>query len=146
MEDQPIVFAYYKDDVFKGFRADTFNTISEEYPKIYNYSKEQVDIVKTNVQQGCNKVGTGFAKLLKDKMLVSTSGNSVDGDELVEHLSKTEKTFQEWREFELRVLPFVSREEWYELGEGDEWKKKEIISNLKPAIEIIKFKIVDNPN
>lgn len=146
MEDQTIVFAYWKDNEFKGFRADTFNTISQTQPKIYTYSRQQVDTVIVNIREGCSRMGTSFAKILAGKNLVSSEGNAIDGDELVSHLSKTEQTFRDWNEFEVRVHPFVSREEFYSLGEGDEWKKDKILKELEPAIEVHKFKIVENEN
>lgn len=145
-EDQQIVFAYYYKEEFKGFRADTFNTISQLHPKIYTYSKEQVQTVIENIKQGCNKIGTAFAKILAGRVLVNADGNEVDGNALVEHLSHTEKTFREWGEFEIRVIPFVSGEEFYSLGEGEEWKIKQILDNLESAIEIHKFKVIDNEN
>lgn len=146
MESQPIVFAYWKDNEFKGFRADTFNTISEEHPKIYTFSRSQVDGIIGSVKQGCARSGTSFAKALFGSRVLTTDGTELANNAIVEHLSKTEQTFRDWNEFELRVHPFVSREEFYSLGEGDEWKRDQIIKDLKPAIETHKFKIVENEN
>lgn len=132
-EGTPIVFAYWKDNKFKGFRVDTFNTIGE-YPKIYGYSPSQVETVISNIKDGCNNVGTKLGKVL-----TGTSDN-----DLVQHLSTTEKTFRNWQEFEVRVHPFIGREEDFSYPE--KWKLDAEISNLKPAIETYKIKILDYEN
>lgn len=119
MDSKSIIFVYYKDDKLMGFRADTFNTITKNRPKVYSYSKDQVDVVIENIKQGC----------------------------LVRHLSKTEETFRQWNEFEMRVhVISISGEEFYSYGEGEEWKRDQILNNLEPAIETYKFKIIDNEN
>lgn len=145
---KPIIFCYYKDGEYMGNRCDTFNTISKEYAKIYQFSREQVDIVLSNIKSGCNRVGKSLAQAIKakDVPVVNIEGQTL-GDVLLDHLSKTEDTFREWGEFEIRVIPFPKVEEWYELqGEGEEWKRKQFIENLEPAIEIHKFKVIENEN
>jgi len=145
--EQPIVFAYWKDDEFKGFRADTFNTISKKSPKIYLYTKKQVEIVINNVKSGCNQAGTKFMKeLLNSKAtVINTTGEDLN-DLLVGHLSRTEQKFREWKTFELRVHPFTSPEEFYSLREGDEWKLNKYLTELEPALEVHKFQILENEN
>ena len=150
MEDKnrkPIVFAYWCNNEFQGFRADTFNTISKKYAKVYSFSREQVDIVLENIKSGCNKVGKSFAQAIKDKDIpvMNMEGQALE-DVLLNHLSKTEDTFREWGEFEIRVIPInCSVEEMYEIFQ-EEWKISQFISNLPPALEIHKFKIMESEN
>ncbi len=134
-----IVFAYWKDNQLLGFRQDTFNTIGES-PKIYTYSKEQVETVLNNVKGGCNKAGTSFMKTLFNQENV-VCNQKEDAFSLV---SSTEKKFREWGEFEVRVHPFLDRDENYNYPE--KWKMDVEIKNLQDAIEVHKFKIMENEN
>ncbi len=143
---QSIVFAYWKDGQLMGFRADTFGTI-HKHPKIYTYSEEQVQIVLDNTKYSCNSAGTAFMKMLADKgaqVINGNTGEEVEDDFLVSHVSKTEKQLIEWGDFELRVHPFIDMEDSYMYPEL--WKVDAEINNLKDAIGIHKFKVLKDGN
>lgn len=146
---QPIVFAFYKDGELKGFRADTFGTLSMKYPKIYMYSKHQVEIVLSNVRAACNKVGSSFlAKIFEiGTVAVNSEGDAFETN-AVDHVSRSEQQLRDWNEFEVRVIPFISPEEFYSysMGSGEEWKKNKVLSELDAPIETHKFRIVENEN
>lgn len=145
--ENPIVFAYYHNGEFQGFRADTFNTISKDYAKIYSFSREQVDTVLSNVKNACNRVGTAIAESIKKNNMPVVNSQGQDlRDVLLTHLSKTEETLRNWGEFEIRVHNFPKGGEFNELGEGDEWKREEFIRDLEPAIEVHKFKVMEFEN
>lgn len=44
-----VCLAYFGNEKFLGWYSDSFGTISKSSPKLYNYSKEQMDIIKTNL-------------------------------------------------------------------------------------------------
>lgn len=132
-ERLPIVFAYWKDDKLMGFRADTFGTISMEYPKIYSYSREQVDTVINNTRHTISNTDSHFMKFLEKKGFV--------GNEHVAHTLTTEDTLRSWGKFELRVHPFIDRN-----SASDDILRKVAIDNLKAPIEIHKFQVLDNEN
>ena len=50
-----ICFAYYGDGKFMGWYSDSFGTITENKPKLYSYSPEQVDIIRKNFQHKLKK-------------------------------------------------------------------------------------------
>jgi len=59
----------------------------------------------------------------------------------------TEHSLEDWGEFELRVVPFCSRQEWSEMSqEGEEYKKKAFLDNPQEPIEVHKFKTVNQEN
>lgn len=58
-EYKSIVFAYWVNGELKGFRADTFGTILK-YPKIYGYSKDQIEVVLNSTRDMLNGSGTAF--------------------------------------------------------------------------------------
>jgi len=145
--ENPIVFAYYYNGEFQGFRSDTFNTISKDYAKVYSFSREQVDTVLDGVKSGCNRAGKALMELIRDREVSVINGEgSQFGDVLLEHVSKTEDMIRSWGEFELRVIPFPKAQEFQEFGEGDEWKRAQFIENLEAPIEVHKFKVVDFEN
>jgi hypothetical protein len=148
MENQQIVFAYYYKGEFKGFRADTFNTISTRYPKVYTYSPEQVRIVMDNVLESCNNTGKSFFTNLSKltPTVITAEGAETDINTVIDHVSKTELTFREWGEFEVRVHPFSNAEEFFNIEKSEEWKLDKLLSELQPALETRKFKIVQNEN
>lgn len=142
LKKQPIVFAFWKNNKLQGFRADTFNTITQDFAKIYHYSPRQVQVVLDNVKSGCNNVGTRLMKRLTGIEGIEFANG--DSNDAVDHLSATEKKMREWGEFEVRVHPFIGLEEGYTYPE--KWKIQAEIANLQDAIEVHKFKVVENEN
>lgn len=139
--NQPIVFGFYVKDELKGFRADTMGTLSMTQPKIYHYSKEQVEIVLGNVRGNMNKQGTSFMKFLAGGNFTFINANKV---EAVESIDSAEDEIRSWGEFEMRVLPFIGYDgDW---GYPEQWKVKAAIAELKEPIEVHKFKILDHEN
>jgi len=57
-----ICFAHYGDGEFIGFHADTYGTISKEYPKIYENSERQIEIIETNYKTRINSM-----RLMREK-------------------------------------------------------------------------------
>lgn len=148
MENKEIVFATYKGEELIGYRADTFGTLSLTHPKIYNYSKEQVDIILKNVKSELNHSGSNFLKSLMSRyttVAMTTTGQELSMEGVAGRVLTQEEELRELGEFEVRVIPFpMTREEWYGLGEGDEWKRKSALENLSPAVEVHKFKTLTN--
>jgi hypothetical protein len=141
-EKQFIVFAYWVKGELKGFRADTFNTITQDWAKIYQYSPRQVEIVLDSVKNGMNKQGTAFMRMLvgNDRFKFVNA----DPKDALDQVSSTESQLREWGEFELRVHPFIGYDEGYQYPER--WKIKTEIASLRDAIEVHKFKIIENEN
>jgi hypothetical protein len=127
----PIVFAYWKGEELMGFRADTFGTISMTHPKIYSFSQEQVETVINNTRSSLNWSGSNFMKLLESK--------GYNDQPIFEHTSNTERTLRSWKEFEVRVHPFIE-------STSDEILMKVAIDNLKAPIQCFKFVIPDCEN
>jgi hypothetical protein len=150
MDKQQVIFATYKDGELQGFRADSFGTLSKDYPKIYGYTPEQVQVVLDNVKSELNRAGSTFFKVLsgKNTVAISTqSGEEIAMDSVIDRVAKQEDKLRQLGEFEVRVIPFTEdRTSWYGLGEGDEWKRKQILDNLPEPLEVHKFRTVDNEN
>jgi len=148
MKKQAIVFAYWVNNEFMGFRADTFGTISKEHPKIYGYSENQVKIITDNVKSELSRAGTGFIKKLAEKgaSFQNQEGDNFESNSIVEHVSKNEQQLREWGKdgFEIRVHPFLEKDE--EGGYPEKWKMDIEINNLKDPLEIYKFKLAENEN
>jgi len=130
-ENLPIVFAYWKDDELMGFRADTFGTISMTQPKIYTFSQGQVETVINNTRSNLNWSGSKFMKHLEE--------NAYTNEPLFRFMNQTEQTMRSWKNFEVRVHPFIERT-------SDELLVKVAIDNLKPHIQAFKFFIPDHEN
>ncbi len=149
-DEQPIVFAYYVKGEFKGWRADSFGTLDKKWPKIYTYSPEQVETIKKNTQQELCKTGTSFMKALLGMPNVAPmnlEGQALDTEVIIDQVSKGEEEKRAWGEFELRVVPFCSRQEWSEMSqEGEEYKKKAFLDNPQEPLEVHKFKTVNQEN
>lgn len=88
--NQSIVFAIYRNGEFQGFRTDTMGSVSKGSAKIYEYSREQVDIVMRNIEHNL-KGATGLGKLLKSP-------------ELEKNEEKIYKENYENATFEVRIL------------------------------------------
>jgi hypothetical protein len=144
MEDkgQSIVFAFWVNSELKGFRADTFNTITQDRAKIYTYTPQQVKIVLDGVRSACNRDGTRFMKKLMN--ISNVNFVNADPNDAVDQISSSENTLREWREFEVRVHPFLDKDETGSYPER--WKIQAAIASLEDAIEVHKFMIVDNEN
>lgn len=137
MKDQYIVFAYWVDGELQRFRADTFGTISKTHPKIYTYSESQVKTVLKNTKDSLNYSGSYFL----NKLFENNVSSNFDKNDAVEHIHSNENTLRNWKNFELRVHLFKSRDEL-----DEEWKMNIAINNLEPAFEIHNFQIIDNEN
>lgn len=154
---QPIVFAYWVNNQLMGFRADTFGTISTNLPKIYHYSKEQVNTVIDNTNYlVLNLGGSGLIDSInKNTTVIGREGGEVKKDFIRERLSQNELLIRSWGDFELRVHPFIDYE-WHDHEVGGEiikypsypekWKVEAEIKSLRDAIEVHKFKTLDNEN
>lgn len=148
MEDQFIVFAYWKNGELKGFRSDTFGTISKNNPKIYKYSQNQVDIVLKGTKSSLNNAGQSFFKQLfaitgTDPVVVNSQGE-IQNVDIVGEISKTEQTLRGWEQFELKVHPFIGYDENWVYPE--QWKIDAEIANLKDPIESHTFMVMKYEN
>jgi hypothetical protein len=132
-----VVFGYFVNDKLQGYRSDSFGHISKEFPKIYTYSPEQMEIIKNNVKEELSHSGSEFLDLLFGK-----------DEEITQELKASEDQKREWGEFEIRVLEFpISREEWYDMcTPGEEYKRKGVLDNLGEVLEIFRFKTVEQEN
>jgi hypothetical protein len=132
-----VIFGYFVNNEFMGARSDSFGHISKQFPKIYTYSPEQVEIIKKNVKEELSHSGSGFLDLLFGK-----------DEEITQELKASEDEKRKWGEFEIRVIEFpISREEWYDMcTPGEEYKRKGILDNLGEILEIHKFKTLTNEN
>ncbi len=124
----PIAFAFYKNDVLIGYRLDTIGTIKLSPPKIYYYSKSQVETVLHNIQHNVlNK--EGFGKALGVKFLEET-------EESIHNMLQDERAFEVRvvkcpgypieKEFDIEQKKFVERISWeYPLEEIRAWMQNE---------------------
>lgn len=126
---QPIVFAFYKNDQLIGYRLDTIGSISKEVPpKIYYYSKSQVDTVLENIQFN-----------VKNRKAI---GNILGSDELAEHEAAIHDLLKDKKIFEVRVLksPGYPIEKRFDV-ETAEWVEERTWEY--PLEEVIEW--MDNP-
>jgi len=101
MNEQSIVFAFYKNDELIGYRQDTCGTIGLDFAKIYTYSKEQVATVLENINYNVqHKEGYGKAleNAYKDKIDKNVTDIISNAEEKVHYLLQDKKAF------EVRVL------------------------------------------
>ncbi len=150
-EEKHCVFTYFANNEFKGFRQDTFGTLGKNWAKVYGYSPEQVEIIKKNTEDELNNTGTSFMKALfgMNTVPVNIEGQELDKNSIIDQVSKGEQEKRNWGNFELRVLEWCSREEFYEAcTPGEEWKKQQIIDKYmkESPLEVFKFKTVLNEN
>lgn len=148
-DKQACIFGYYVDGILKGFRADTFGTLSMNQPKIYYYTPSQVDVIKRNTQSELSKGGTKFMKYLLDGkefkgQAMNTQGQSLDNQSVIEQVSKTEQEKRDWGNFEVRVFRFIPYEEGYTYPE--KWKVEAALKSLDEPLEVLKFTTVENEN
>lgn len=102
-DKQAIVFAFYKGDKLQGFRTDTLGSIGIS-PKIYHYSKEQVETVLKNVFYNCEEARKPFADEVTEAAQAAADGNGIAI--MFASISKrTAKMVKDLGEFEVRVLP-----------------------------------------
>lgn len=148
-EDQPIVFAYYNEDEFLGYRCDSFGTLSKKYAKVYNYSKSQIDIVVKSIKDELNHTGSRILSVLTQlgAPAMTAEGQSVDLDKITTRIKEQEDSLRNYKSLQVRVQPWLTQEVWNEIsGEGEEWKVKEAIAKLEPATEVYKFATLENEN
>lgn len=149
---QSIVFAYYKGDKCLGYRQDTIGSIGMS-PKIYQYSKEQVEICLKNIRSNVDS-GEGFGK-----MIMKALGQ--EGHPQLELVAQKEQEvyddLQEARGFEVRVtkcpqygMEFdVQTAEWridygsYPREEMQEWLK---YPEIHEVIEVHPFTLAGQLN
>lgn len=112
-DKQAIAFAFYKNGELMGYRQDTVGTIGM-HPKIYTYSKEQVDIVLSNVNSNI-KNPDGFGKAL-----ASVLGKSKETTILSNAERNVHNKLQEAKAFEVRVVkaPAYEYTEYYSEAAG----------------------------
>lgn len=147
LEDKPnIVFGYFVNNEFKGFRLDSFGSIGKKFAKIYKYTPKQIEIIRQNTKYELSKGGGSFMKLLFNKegyTPINTQSQILNKDEVILQVTKSEEEKRNWGEFEIRVLSFPYS---YDDISGDEWKMKTYINNLPEPLEILKFKTVTDEN
>ena len=144
-EKQPIIFGYYVNNILKGFRADSFGTLSMDSPKIYSYSEKQVNIILENARDEMNASSSRFLKMLfnENTQPYNMEGQALDKDKIIRLVENREKE-KKWEEFELHVIPFINYEEGYIYPE--KWKIEAALASLQEPLEIHKFKTIDNQN
>lgn len=99
MEEQYVAFGHYKNGELLGWRADTFGTLSMTEPKLYVYSKEQVETVLKNI-----RYTLGEKKMTLGSVL-SKIGADPETCKLIEQAeNKIYEQGQEARAFEVRVV------------------------------------------
>lgn len=100
-----IVFAHYKNGELLGYRADTLGTLVRDFPKIYPYSKEQVDIVLRGIHSTLGEKKPGLGELL-EKMgaVVITSEGSCSPNIITQAEDKIYQDGQDAGAFEVRIL------------------------------------------
>jgi hypothetical protein len=64
-DGKAIVFAIYKNDRLIGYRQDTCGTIGTDVAKIYHYSKNQVEVVLSNISSQLKDKGNHIAKIFE---------------------------------------------------------------------------------
>ena len=124
MSKQSIVFAFYKNDQLLGYRLDTIGSIGMKDPKIYTYSKEQVQTVLGNINYNVkNSKGVG---------------NALGWDELADRERAIHDKLQDEKVFEVRVLKAPSRPVERELNlETGEWEEfVDIFSYPKAEMDV----------
>lgn len=79
-----IVFAYFADEKFIGWYADSFGTI-RNYPKIYTMSENQLKIITINFQRKIKKINETTFDKAKEKVigLLALSLTIFDSEELL---------------------------------------------------------------
>jgi hypothetical protein len=148
-DKQACIFGYYVDGILKGFRADSFGTLSLTNPKIYYYTKEQVETIRKNTQYELSNSGTKFMKYLLGGgefkgQAMSTQGQAIDNKSVIDQVSKTEQEKRNWGHFEVRVLPFIPYEEGYTYPE--KWKVEAALKSLEEPLEVLQFMTVEHEN
>ncbi len=132
-----VIFGYFNENKLVGYRCDSFGHTSLDFPKIYTYSPEQVEVIKDNVMNELSHSGSAFLNMLFG-----------EEDEITQDLKQSEDEKREWGEFELKVINFpISREEWQEMCiPGEEYKRIAILADLNDVIETFKYKTILNEN
>lgn len=120
-----ICFAFYKGDKLIGYRQDTVGSIGDN-PKIYSYSRSQVETVLKNINYNVNNptgIGVALAKAL---------GSSPESDLLASVEKDVHEELQGKQAFEVRVVECPDYEHddeglvilgSYPYGAMEEWKQ-----------------------
>lgn len=148
-DKQACIFGYYVNGELKGFRADTFGTLSMNEPKIYYYTPEQVDTIRKNTQYELSRSGTKFMKYLLGGgefkgQAMNMQGQKLDNQNVIDQVSKTEEEKRSWGNFEVRVFPFIPHEEEYSYPE--QWKVDAKLKSLDEPLEVLKFTTIEHEN
>lgn len=114
-DSTPIAFAYYKDGKLIGYRADTAGTISKTSPKIYHYSKKQVETVLENIEYNVkNSKGIGDA-------LLEVYGENPVATLLAKKELEVHELLQDKRAFKIRVVEAPEKEKEFNV-ETAQWE------------------------
>jgi len=107
---QSIVFAHYKNNELLGFRSDTFGTLTMDQPKIYTYSKNQVETVINNINYTLGEKKQSLGALLQQKNIptIGMDGNDI-GSILEEAEEKIYQQGQDAGAFEVRVVKCIDK-------------------------------------
>jgi hypothetical protein len=135
IQDLPIIFGFYNNNELIGFRSSTLNHISMNKPKIYLYTKNQVKIVMKNIKDSLNRGGTYLVNEINKR------GIKLNID--INKIKESEDKLISKRDIEVRIHPFINGNI---LDYPEQWKIDNEIANLKEAIEVHKFTVLDNSN
>src|SRR5688572_11482735 len=120
IKDKPkIVFGYFVNEEFKGFRGDSWGNLSITHPKIYRYTKSQLETIRRNTKYELSKQGTIFFKELFNKGFtpINTESQILEKNKIIEGISKTEQEKRDWGQFDIKVFEFP-----YDYDDLEEWK------------------------
>jgi hypothetical protein len=129
-----ICFAYFGDDKFLGWYADSFGSIRKDSPKIYGDSKEQIAIITGNFRYK-------IEKMLKNND-IKLGDNDVASNLLNSSLNKDGSKLSSYSNIELRIVecpiydgpnPDFNKEEYKKLSDEYQEKLEELTKHLFPG-------------
>jgi len=92
-----ICYAYYGDNKFLGWHADSFGSIRENSPKLYRNSKEQNEIISKSFKYKIAKI--------KEKSNISSRNASLIGLKIIdESINKDAFNLSQYKQIELRSV------------------------------------------
>lgn len=91
-----ICFAYFADGQFIGWYVDSLGTIRKTGPKIYGYTPEQVETIRTNFNYKIKK--------LKEASNLATVTNNPGLALLDNSLNNDKENLSQYQEIELRIV------------------------------------------
>jgi hydroxypyruvate isomerase len=131
MQPQPIIFSYWHKNKLQGYIADDFGTITQHKPKVFHDCDDDIDVVIETVQSVmCNKYSA-----MSKQLLVAGLIREEERHKMYESTLRTQNTVRSWKNFEVKMHPFNTKA----LPEME-------LKNLQKAIEVYKFKVVENEN